>query len=303
MSTTELLSTLQFSGVSAIFALAIYASLWTGVLSVAPVFFGAIGAFAFGYLSTTAGLTPALGLLVGIVLGAVAGVVTAVLFVRLNSHYLAMATIALVLISRVLIINLPVKVAGGVTGTLLPADLGRWSWLIGCLVLAGYVMARLARSRFGFAADAVREDPAVAQSLGISPRQIQIVGFILSGALGGMAGVMQGSFLQFIGPDTFYTDLGFVSLAAVVLGGAFNWLGPIVGAVVFTILPVLLRDPLGAYNQIVTGVILVAIIIYLPRGLVDVRWVRLLRDRARRGSRPTRPQTDVEAASTHAGAV
>ena len=287
MSTTAWMITLQFAGVNALFALAVYASLWTGVLSLAPVFFGAVSAFTFGYFAGTLGLSPFFGLLLGAALGAALGAVTAGLLIRLDSHYLAMATIAMVLIGRVLILNLPEQ-TGGAAGTLVPGDLGTWAWLIGTLVVAAYVMARLAGSRFGLAADAVREDPAVAETLAISPRRIQFVGMVISGVLGGVAGILQSSFLRYIGPDTFYTHLGFVTLAAVVLGGAFHWLGPIVGAVVFTILPELLREPMGEYDRVVTGVLLVVIIIYMPRGLVDVRRLRLVRSRwwRRRGRDP-----------------
>lgn len=292
MSTTAWMITLQFAGVNALFALAVYASLWTGVLSLAPVFFGAVSAFTFGYFAGTLGLSPLLGLLLGAALGAALGAVTAGLLIRLDSHYLAMATIAMVLIGRVLILNLPEQ-TGGASGTLVPGDLGTWAWLIGTLVVAAYVMARLAGSRFGLAADAVREDPAVAETLAISPRRIQFVGMVISGALGGAAGILQSSFLRYIGPDTFYTHLGFVTLAAVVLGGAFHWLGPIVGAIVFTILPELLREPMGEYDRVVTGVLLVVIIIYMPRGLVDVRRLRLVRSgwwrRKRRDPEPGEP--------------
>ena len=281
MNTTALLATLQFAGVNALFALAIYASMWTGVLSLAPVFFGAVTAFTFGYLAGAVGLAPSLGLALGLIVGAGVGALTAALTIRLGSHYLTMATIAMVLIGRVLIINLD-EYTGGPTGTLVPGDLGTWPWLIGALVLAGYIMSRLAGSRFGLAADAVREDPAVAQTLAIPPRRIQFVGFVISGALGGTAGVFQASFLQYIGPDTFYMHLGFVTLAAVVLGGAFHWAGPIVGAIVFTLLPEVLREPLGEYDRVATGVLLVAIIVYMPRGLLDIRRLRLLRDRGRR---------------------
>jgi branched-chain amino acid transport system permease protein len=278
VSTTAWLTSLQFAGVNAIFALSIYASLWTGVLSLAPVFFGAASAFTFGYLAGAIGLSPVLGLLMGAVLGAALGAVTAGIVIRLDSHYLAMATIALVLIGRVLILNLE-KYTGGASGQLVPGELGTWAWLIGCLVVAAWVMSRLNGSRFGLAADAVREDPAVAQTLSISPRRIQFIGLIISGALGGVAGVLQASFLQYIGPDTFYTHLGFVTLAAVVLGGAFHWFGPIIGAIVFTLLPELLREPMGEYDRVVTGVVLIVIIIYVPRGLVDLRRFRMVRSK------------------------
>jgi len=296
VTTTVWLITLQFAGVNAIFALSIYSSLRTGVLSLAAVFFGAVSGFAYGYLGENYGYPPIVGLVIGVLLGAGVGAVTAALVIRLDSHYLAMATIAMVLIGRVLIINLP-DYTGGATGTLVPGELATWPWLIGAILFSLWVLARVAGSRFGLAADAVREDPAVAQTLGISPRRIQFVGFVISGGLGGLAGVFQASFLQYIGPDTFYTHLGFVTLAAVVLGGAYHWLGPLVGAVVFTVLPELLRGPLGEYDRIVTGVLLVLIIIYVPRGLVDIRRVRLLRERfsspRRRAGDPGGPDEPV----------
>jgi branched-chain amino acid transport system permease protein len=270
---------LQFAGVNAIFALSIYASLWTGVLSLAPIFFGAASAFTFGYLAGAIGLSPILGLIMGAFIGAALGAVTAGIVIRLDSHYLAMATIAMVLIGRVLILNLD-GVTGGAGGKLVPGELGTWLWLIGCLAIAAWVMSRLNGSRYGLAADAVREDPAVAQTLSISPRRIQFIGLIISGALGGVAGVLQASFLQYIGPDTFYTHMGFVTLAAVVLGGAFHWSGPIIGAIVFTLLPEVLRGPMGEYDRVATGVILIVIIIYVPRGLVDLRRFRMVRAKA-----------------------
>ncbi len=67
--------------------------------------------------------------------------------------------------------------------------------------------------------------------------------------------------------------LAFVALAAVVLGGAFHWLGALVGGVVFTVLPELLRGWFDQADQILNGIILIVIMIFLPRGLVDpTRW-------------------------------
>jgi branched-chain amino acid transport system permease protein len=297
MSTTVWLTTLQFAGVNAIFALSIYASLWTGVLSLATVVFGAFGGYSFAILTADHGVPILAGLVAGTVIGALLGAVTAAVVIRLESHYLAMATIAMVLISRVFVVNLD-GLTGGAAGRLVPGKLATWAWLIGALAVSAYVLARLSGSRYGLAAAAVREDPAVAQTLAVAPRRIQFISFIISGALGGLAGVFQASFLQYIGPDTFFTALGFVSLAAVVLGGAYHWAGPIVGAIVFTILPQLLRGPMGDYDQLVTGVLLILIILYLPRGLVDIRWVRVLQLRLARSS--DRPAPHAPAPAVHA---
>ena len=142
-------------------------------------------------------------------------------------------------------------------------------WVLGVCVVCLWVMWRLDNSRYGLAATVVHEDPQVASSLGINPNHIQRIGFVLSGALGGIAGVLMADQLQFIGPNTYYIDLAFTMLAAVVLGGAYHWFGAMVGAMVFRFLPELLRDYVSFGDQIANGVLLVVIMIYLPRGIID----------------------------------
>ena len=142
-------------------------------------------------------------------------------------------------------------------------------WVLGVSAVCLWVMWRLDRLRYGLAATAVHEDPQVASSLGINPNHIQRIGFVLSGALGGVAGVLMADQLQFIGPNTYYIDLAFTMLAAVVLGGAYHWLGAMVGAMVFRFLPELLRDNVPEGHEIANGILLVVIMIYLPRGIVD----------------------------------
>src|SRR4051794_11381288 len=194
MTTTVWITTLQFAGVNAIFALSIYASLWTGVLSLATVVFGAFGGYGFAVMAGDHGVPVVAALVLGALLGALLGAVTAAVVIRLESHYLAMATIAMVLISRVFVVNLD-GVTGGAAGRLVPGELATWAWLLGALAVSTYVLARLSGSRYGLAAAAVREDPAVAQTLAVAPRHIQFISFIISGALGGLAGVFQASFL------------------------------------------------------------------------------------------------------------
>jgi len=93
--------------------------------------------------------------------------------------------------------------------------------------------------------------------------------WMVSGALAGLAGVIYANLVQFLSPDTFYVNVAFIMLAAVVLGGAHHWFGALVGALVFTLLPDVLRQYLDEGENIVNGVLLIVIMIYLPRGLVD----------------------------------
>ena len=108
-----------------------------------------------------------------------------------------------------------------------------------CWRVAVAVFYRLSVSWYGIAARAVREDPAVASSLGIAPRRIQTIAFVISGAVGGLGGMLLALVLQFLSPDTYFVNIAFTMIAAVVLGGSYHWIGAIIGAAVFTALPVL----------------------------------------------------------------
>ena len=266
---TDYRATFTFGLVYGLFALATYASLWTGVLSVAPVSFGAIGGFTYAALRRDHDVSLPVGIVVGVVAGALAAFIVSFVILRLSSHYMAMATIAMVLITRVFVLNLP-DLTGGANGTSLTRQSSLWMILL-IVGICLFVFWRLDHARFGLAAITVHEDPAAASTLGVNTRHIQRVGFVLSGAVGGLAGVLMADQLQFIGPNTFYIDLAFTMLAAVVLGGAFHWFGAIVGAMVFRFLPDLLSEYISDGHEIVNGILLIVIMIYMPRGIADPR--------------------------------
>lgn len=260
------ITTFEFSIVYGLFALSTFAALWSGVLSLASVSFGAVAGFGYARLAADQDINLVAGLLVGIGIGALFGLIASGLL-RLNSHYLAMATIALVLITRVLVLNLN-DITGGAAGMAVRRQSSTLV-LVLVLLLVGWMFHRLRGSRYGLATEAVREDPDVAAALGIDPRALKRVAFTLSGAIGGVAGVLFADLLQYIGPNSFYVDLAFIMLASVVLGGAYHWLGAIAGAVLFTMLPELLSEFFSEGEAIANGIILIVIMIYLPRGLID----------------------------------
>ncbi len=154
------------------------------------------------------------------------------------------------------------------------------------LALAIAVFYRLSVSWYGIAARAVREDPAVASSLGIAPRRIQTIAFVISGAVGGLGGMLLALVLQFLSPDTYFVNIAFTMIAAVVLGGSYHWVGAIIGAAVFTALPVIAQAIVPNLQDVANGVALLLIMIFLPRGLVDPRAIRLRRATAQ--ARPPR---------------
>lgn len=275
-------STLAFAAVNAFFALSTYAVMSTGILSFATVAYAAVG----GFLGVQAMVVLGWPLLLVLPLAAAAGCLAAILvslvFLRLESHWLALASLALILITRILVLNAP-ALTGGVNGLSVPAQVP--FWLLALLLgLAAIVFWRLSASWFGIASRAVREDPAVAASLGIAPRRVQLAASAVSGAVGGLGGVLLACVLQFLSPETYYIHVAFTMIAAVVLGGSYHWAGAILGALVFTALPVAMQAVIPQAQDVASGVALLLIMILLPRGLVDPRaWL------VRRATRALRP--------------
>jgi branched-chain amino acid transport system permease protein len=268
-------STLAFAIVNAFFALSTYSVLSAGVLSFATVTYAAMGGFVGARLVLQTGLDPLLLLPAAIAAGALLAYVIALIFLRLESHWMALASLALILITRVVVINVP-SVTGGVNGLSLPVSLPIGVLAI-LLAVAIVVFYRLSVSWYGIAARAVREDPAVASSLGIAPRRIQTIAFVISGAVGGMGGMLLALVLQFLSPDTYFVNIAFTMIAAVVLGGSYHWVGSIIGAAVFTALPVIAQAFVPSFQEVANGIVLLLIMIFLPRGLVDPRAIRLRR--------------------------
>lgn len=268
-------STLSFAIVNAFFALSTYSVLSAGILSFATVTYAAMGGFVGARLVLQTGLDPTIVLPAAGAAGALFAYVIALVFLRLQSHWMALASLALILITRVVVINLP-AVTGGVNGLALPKSVPLPVLVVLLLIVMG-VFHRLSVSWYGIAAQAVREDPAVASSLGIAPRRIQTIAFVISGAVGGLGGMLLALVLQFISPDTYFVNIAFTMIAAVVLGGSYHWVGAIIGAAVFTALPVIAQAIVPHFQEVANGLALLLIMIFLPRGLVDPRAIRLRR--------------------------
>jgi len=268
-------STLAFTLVNAFFALSTFAVMSTGILSFATVAFAAVGGFLGVQLLNVLGLPLWLVLPASAFGGCAASLLVSVVFLRLESHWLALASLALILITRILVLNAP-ALTGGVNGLGVPLEAPLWLLAL-LLALTAVVFWRLSASWYGVAARAVREDPAVASSLGIAPKRVQLVAFAISGAVGGLGGVLLAMVLQFVSPETYYINIAFTMIAAVVLGGSYHWAGAIVGALVFTALPVIMQAVVPQVQNIANGVALLLIMIVLPRGLVDPRAWRVRR--------------------------
>ncbi|MBD8664221.1 branched-chain amino acid ABC transporter permease [Rhizobium sp. CFBP 8752] len=268
-------STFMFAIVNAFFALSTYAVLSTGVLSFTTVVFAAVGGFLAAQMVTHLGISVYLAFPCAAIGGGIAAALVAAAFLRLESHWMALASLALVLITRVTALNAPV-LTGGVNGMVVPLTVSPLDLSI-LLAIVALVFFRMHRSWYGLASRAVREDAAVASTMGISPYKIQFIAFIISGVVGGIGGAALAFTLQFISPETYFIGIAFTMIASAVLGGSFHWAGPIIGALVFTALPVVTQALVPAIEDVAKGVVLLLIMIFVPRGLIDPRAIGLRR--------------------------
>jgi branched-chain amino acid transport system permease protein len=273
-------STFVFAMVNALFALSTYAVLSTGVLSFTTVVFAAVGGFLAAQAVTHLNISIFLALPIAAIGGGIAAALVAAAFLRLESHWMALASLALVLITRVTALNTPM-LTGGVNGLIVPVTVSPIELAL-ILAFIALVFYRMQKSWYGLASRAVREDAAVASTMGISPYRIQFIAFIISGLVGGVGGAALAFTLQFISPETYFISIAFTMIASTVLGGSFYWLGPIIGAAVFTALPVVMQAVVPAVEDVAKGVVLLLIMVFLPRGLIDPRAFGLRRAAKRR---------------------
>ena len=276
----------------ALLALSVYLPLACGQLSLATPGFYAIGGTIAALLSTRLpALAPASGgyplssvlleMLVALALSAAMAWGIGSLVLRLRGIYLAIATIALVEILRVVSLNL--SFTGGAVGIFAipqpfndPAGYALFS--LALLLLACFLCQRLASSRTGRAMAAIRDDEIAAASLGIASGRVKRFAFVLSAIVAALTGVVAAHFLNAWNPRLGNFDASITTLAFVVFGGSRTWIGPVLGGLVLTALPELLR-PVGDLRLIVFGLVILLGPSLFPQGLVTPELLAWLRRR------------------------
>ena len=130
------------------------------------------------------------------------------------------------------------------------------------------ILWRLRRSRIGRAFEAIKEDAVAASLMGIGVMAHKMLAFALGAGIAGLAGALNAHLTFFIGPSEFGFDRGVDILTMTILGGTGGLTGPVLGALIITLLPELLRG-LRDFRTMVNGAILVLIVLFLPKGLWD----------------------------------
>lgn len=289
--TTETLVTLILLNV--VLAYGGYIVVAGGSFSLAFVAFIGLGAYTAAILNVDhdIGIVPALVL--APLLAVAAAAVLAKPLARLSGIYLALVSVAVISVFRVLLLNLD-SLTGGALGKIgIGPRIGLPALAVASSAIA-VVFWLVHRSMIGRAMRMVRVDRLAASSVGIDVSTLQYRLFLTSAAVGAVGGVLRAYYFGFVVPNEYGFHLLVVLLAMVILGGVGHWAGPIIGAAIWTVLPEWLR-PLGTWREVATGLILLAIILALPQGitggLADVgrRLSRRLQFGKRGGSRTLTP--------------
>jgi branched-chain amino acid transport system permease protein len=260
-------------------------------------------------------------LLAGLLCGLL-GLLVGIPALKLRGIYLAIATIAFVEILRILALNdvpafmqlwvdlansllkpLGIAVAnpfteaitGGAVGIFgipqpFPTALGYLWIVLPLLLLSMGFLYRLEKIRIGRAFIAIREDELAADAMGINPTRFKVLAFTLGAILAGMVGAINAHFLNTWNTRQGTFDASIIYLTFVLIGGSRTFWGPVLGGIVFTALPEILRAtadipglPIGLAQflrdgrLILFGALIVVGTIFFPHGLVNPEWFRKTR--------------------------
>jgi branched-chain amino acid transport system permease protein len=275
-------STFAYIGLNSLAALSVYATLSCGQLALSSAGFMAIGAYTATLLTMNAGAPFPLALAASLLLPAVVAVPLGLPVLRLKGVFLAIATIGFGEVVRLGLVNW--QLVNGAQGIVaIPQKTSLWMiWL----ALAGvlFVFARLRGSKWGFALEAIREDEPAAKTMGIPTTAYKLAMLVFGAGVAGLAGALEAHYTFMVAPNGFTFGRVVDMLVFAVVGGTIVYWGPMLGAAFLTLLPEILREvaPLvgiepGPLRLMVNGLVLLAVILFLPNGLASVP--RVLRER------------------------
>lgn len=252
---------------------------FAGRTSLGHVGFWAVGAYATALLAGQHGWPPLVAIFVGVLIAAAAAFALAVLTNRLRAFYLALATLGFAQILQIVARNWVEVTSGsnGVTGIPYLSLLGyefdsptsQYYLLLAATALGAGFTRRFVTTKLGRDAFAMRQSEVAAQSLGIRTERLKTLTLVLSAVYAAVAGSLYAHTFGYISPDVFSFAAMLLILAMLVVGGQETIWGPVVGAVVVTLLPELLRVS-DRYWLLLYGIGLYIVMVKLPGGIAGM---------------------------------
>jgi len=232
---------------------------FTGQFSLGHAGFMAIGAYVCGYITVT--VKQEFSFLIGIFAGAIAAALVGILIgiptLRLKGDYLAIATLGMAEIIRIIILN--VEAVGGASGLSIP-QYANWTWVYIFTVATIVLLKNFINSTHGRACISIREDEIASEAMGINTTRYKVIAFAIGAFFAGVAGALYSLYFYFIKPDQFGFMKSIDILVIVVLGG----LGNIRGSIIASILLATISSYLQEYPElkmVIYALVLIVIMI------------------------------------------
>jgi branched-chain amino acid transport system permease protein len=271
------LQLLSLGGIYAIVSLSLNILIgYTGLFSVGHIAFFGIGAYTSAIMATRFGTPFLLNVVLSGIMAMIFGIVLGVPTLRLKGMYLGVATLAFGEIVYQVFLNWDDVTRGskGILGVPVASILGyqfrtyrQFYYLVLIfLVLAIVLVHNLMRSRIGRALLSIRESEIAAEALGVNVVLYKVLSFATAAFFAGIAGALYCYELKCIFPESFTNSESSTVLAMMVVGGMGSIPGSILGGIVLTIIPEVLRF-VGNIRLVLYGIAIVAIIVFAPKGM------------------------------------
>ncbi len=269
----------------------------SGTLTFAHGAFIALGAYCGGILAKSLALPPVVTILAGGLFAMVVSVITGLPFVRLKGMYYSMASMFMGV--TVAYIIKAMKITGGYHGLtripkLLQNDIACYYVFLAITVVLLIVLYRFEFSRIGTTLRALSQSQDVASSIGINATFYRLLAVGMGSFCAGIVGAAYGLYSTVLSPTNYDMTFSLWLLMYMLIGGEDYFIGPIIGAIIFVLIPELGRD-LSAYAPFLTGACTLLVAYLLPGGLAGIP--ALIRK-----SRAKRQDNSKEGGSTHASA-
>lgn len=278
LGTSYNLSIAIFAGINALLAIGLCILMgYAGQISLGQAGFYGIGAYVSAILSLKLGLPVILSLIAASIVAAIAAVILAVPALRLKGHYLAVATLGFGEIIHILLNEFGPGGPSGfgdiprfnIFGYIFDSSISFFYLTWGIVVLVMLFSSNFINSRTGRALRAMHDSEVASKAMGLDIVSLKIKVFVISAIYASIAGSLYAHYITFVSPSTFTLFHSVLIVMMAVVGGINNLWGGIVGAVIITILPEILRR-FEEFDVLVYGVILTLSLLFFRKGFVPI---------------------------------
>ncbi len=285
---------------------------FTGQFSIGHAGFMAVGAYASAYFTVTYGkaieasfsflgetgagsVVLIIAILIGALVAATMGLIVGIPSLRLKGDYLAIVTLGFAEIIRIVILN--IDAVGGATGYQVPGY-ANFLWIGIFAIITVVVIHNIVKSDTGRALISIREDELAAEAMGVNTTRYKVTSFVIGSAFAGVAGVLFAHYNKFLHTNDFQFIKSFEIIIMIVIGGMGSMTGAILGAIIVTLLPEVLRQlpdiQIGAttfkfadLRLVIFALILIVTMIVRPQGILGTMEIGGFFKRFRRADKDT----------------